>query len=195
MNALLGEGVKLSMYRYLLLGLIITMMSGCSVIGAYATPEEAIQYEFKDSKASNHFKARHIITVDKDFAFFLSSANSISVAHLKKTKQGWGVIGATGGRFLDEISISSSGISPALSLSNEQILYGFFNNTSITSAFYKSIEGHIVDLTKYLPNKQEHKDLKLWYIALPQGQKMSLEDANQVTFKTNSGETIPYKNE
>lgn len=171
------------------------IMSGCSSIGTYATPEEAIQYEFEDPKASQHFKVKRIITVDKDFAFFLSSANSISVAHLEKTKQGWGVTGATSGGSLDEIEISNSGISPTLSLSDERILYGFFTNTSITSVFYKSVEGHIVDLTNYLPNKQEYKDLKLWYIALPQNQKMSLEDADQITFKTHSGETIPYKNE
>lgn len=187
------KGDKTNMLKYLLSCLVIIILSGCGLfVNSYDTPELAIKHEM-DSKDSDHFSVKKIITVGKDFAFFVSKADSISVAYLKKSARGWEVTGATGGRYLNEIDIQDSKISPSLSLSDERILYGFLNDATIESLSYKSVNGHIIDLAQYVPNKPEYKGLKLWYIALPEGQKMSLEDADQVIFKNNKGELIPYK--
>ena len=53
--------------------------------------------------------------------------------------------------------------------------------------------GHIVDLTQYLPDKQEYKNLKLWYVSLPEGQKIDIEDTDGLSFENNKGNIIPYK--
>ena len=191
----LREGAIKNMRKYLLLSLVAMIISGCGIIGVYATPEEAMKNQLKatsDSKANEHFVLKRIVTVEKDFAFFLTPSNNISVAHLKKTKRGWDVTGTTGGRDLQELEMLT-GISSSLGLSNERILYGFLNDTSITAVSYKSIMGHIVDLTQYLPDKQEYKNLKLWYVSLPEGQKIDIEDTDGLSFENNKGNIIPYK--
>jgi hypothetical protein len=185
------------MKKYLLLSLVAMIISGCGIVGVYATPEEAMKNQLKDTpdtKANEHFILKRIITVERDFAFFLTPSNNISVAHLKKAKMGWDVTGATGGRDLQELEMLRSGISSGISISNERILYGFLNDNSITAVSYKSIMGHIVDLTEHLPDKQEYKNLKLWYVALPEGQKIDIENTDGLSFKNNKGDIIAYKN-
>ena len=192
----LREGAIKNMRKYLLLGLVAMIISGCGIVGVYATPEEAMKNQLKatpDSKANEHFVLKRIVTIEKDFAFFLTPSNNISVAHLKKTKMGWDVTGATGGTDLQELEMLKSGISSSLGLSNEKILYGFLNDTSITAVSYKSIMGHILDLTEYLPDKQEYKNLKLWFVSLPEGQKIDIENTDGLNFENNKGDIIPYK--
>ena len=183
-------------YKYLFIVMFFLIIGGCNAIGVYSTPEDAMKHQLKATsflEEDDGFELKSIITVDKDFAFYLTPSNNISVAHFEKKNSGWDVTGATGRTDLEELEFSKSGISPTMGLSNDRILYGFSNDHSIKGVSYHSVNGKIIDLTEYLPNKLDYKYLKLWYIAFPEEQQVDLENLEGLSFTNSKGDILRYE--
>lgn len=179
--------------KYLFIVLVFLIIGGCSsASGVYSTPEDAMK-QLKGTPLLEEDDDFRIITVDKDFAFFLTSSNNISVAHFKKKNSGWNVTGVTGKTDLQELKFSKSGISPTMGLSNGRILYGFLNDNSIKGVSYNSVNGIIIDLTDHLPNKLDYNNLKLWYIAFPEEQQLDWGNLEGLSFKNSKGDILRYK--
>ncbi|MBJ8018533.1 hypothetical protein JDS93_21195 [Bacillus cereus group sp. N34] len=186
--------------KYLILGSLILIISGCSISTGYDTQQEALKQGLKptnNTELDKYNALKRIIKIDEKIAFFVTPDNYISIADLEIENGKWTVSGITGGVNVSELKVQDSGISPTMGISNGKVISGYLKNSSIIKVSYESIPGHIVDLDKFLPNETKYKGWSLWYVILPNKLDDDLKSFDLITtvleFKDTNSTIIKYK--
>ncbi|EOP60274.1 hypothetical protein IKQ_06023 [Bacillus cereus VDM053] len=187
--------------KHLILGSLVLIISGCSILIGYDTQQEALKQGLKttnNTELDKYNALKHIIKIDGKIAFFVTPDNYISIADLEMKNGKWTVSGITGGTNVSELEVLDSGISPTMGISNGKVISGYLKNPSISKVSYGSTSGHIINLDKYLPNESKYKGWSLWYIILPNKLDDGPESFNSIKtaleFKDINGTIIKYKN-
>ncbi|CAH2465997.1 hypothetical protein AB3X48_13850 [Bacillus sp. S4] len=187
--------------KYLILGSLTLVISGCSISKGYDTKQEALKQELKSTSntdTNKYHALERIIKIDGKIAFFVTPDNYISIADLQMKNGKWTVSGITGGENVSELKVQDSGISPTFGVSNGKVISGYLKNPSISEVSYKSTSGHIINLDKFLPNESKYKGWSLWYIILPNKLDDGPESLDSIKtaleFKDINGTIIKYKN-
>lgn len=72
--------------KYLILGSLILIISGCSISTGYATQQEALKQGLKptnNTELDKYNALKRIIKIDEKIAFFVTPDNYISIADLE----------------------------------------------------------------------------------------------------------------